>query len=97
MAPGWYSLMAVPAEEEWRIVVNRSHRRWGIPMGEDVRAADVGIGTVPAMKSVGVVELFTLELVRTEPAAADLVMVWDRTRVRIPVVLSPAAEEGAVP
>lgn len=95
--PGWYSLMAIPEPEEWRMVVNRSHRRWGIPIDEEVRTGDVGTGTVPATESVGVVELFTLELVRTGPATADLVMAWDRTRLRIPVVLTPAAEEGGAP
>lgn len=94
--PGWYSLMAIPEPGDWRIVVNRRHRRWGIPIDEAVRADDVGTGTVPATESVGVVELFTLELVRTGPATADLVMAWDRTRVRVPVslTLAPGAEAG---
>lgn len=92
--PGWYSLMAIPGEREWRIVVNREVRRWGIPIDEDVRASDVGIGTVPASESVGVVELFTLGFERTGPSTADLVLAWDRTRVRIPVVLRQASTDA---
>ncbi|MFW6197690.1 MAG: DUF2911 domain-containing protein [Myxococcota bacterium] len=95
--PGWYSLMAIPGEREWRIVVNREVRRWGIPIDEDVRASDVGIGTVPASESVGVVELFTLGFERTGPSTADLVLAWDRTRVRIPVVLRLASTDEESP
>lgn len=86
--PGWYTLMAIPGEREWRIVVNGSTQRWGVPIGETVRAADIGSGVVPATEAVGVVELLTMELVETSGASADLVVAWDRTRVRIPVVLS---------
>lgn len=89
--PGWYSLFAVPGEDEWRIVVNGAVRRWGIPIDDDVRARDVGSGTVRATRAVGSVELFTLELVSTGRSSAELVMAWDRTRLRIPVVLTGAA------
>lgn len=95
--PGWYSLMAIPGEREWRIVVNREHRRWGIPIDDDVRAADVSVGTVPATDAVGAVELFTLELVPTGPAEAELVAAWDRARVRIPIVLRGGTGGRAVP
>lgn len=85
--PGWYSLMAVPGPVEWRIVVNGEPRRWGVPIDDQVRSRDLGSGMVPATEEVGVVELFTLELVPTGRSAAELVMAWDRTRLRIPVVL----------
>lgn len=93
VGPGWYSLMAVPGEQEWRIIVNREANRWGVPITETVRSADVGSGVVPAEEEVGSVELFTLDFVRTGPSSADLVAAWDRTRVRIPIVLlaDPAA------
>lgn len=94
--PGWYSLIAIPGEQEWRIVVNGTHRRWGVPIDGAVRAADVGSGTVSATESVGVVDLFTLELVPSGPSAAELVVAWENTRVRIPVALTgDAAAEGA--
>lgn len=93
--PGWYSLMAVPGENEWRIIVNSDVHRWGVPITDQVRARDVGTGVVPASQSVGVVELFTLGLVPDGPSAADLMVAWDRTRVRIPVALAPADETEA--
>lgn len=85
---GWYSLMAVPNEHEWRIIVNATARRWGIPIDQALRVADVGVGSVTSEEGVGVVELFTLGLQRSGPTSADLAMAWDRTRVRIPVVLT---------
>ena len=91
VGPGWYSLIAVPGEETWRIVVNEAVERWGIPIDDAVQASDAGVGSVAATRAVGVVELFTLELVPTGGASADLVMAWDRTRVRIPVTLGPPA------
>lgn len=93
--PGWYSLIAIPGEQEWRIVVNGTPRRWGVPIDEKVRTADVGTGTAPATESVGVVDLFTLELVPVGPSDAELVVAWDRTRVRIPVALSSEADGAA--
>jgi hypothetical protein len=85
--PGWYSLLAIPGESEWQIVVNGQARRWGVPITDEVRSADIGEGRVAATDEVGSVELFTLELVPTGSSAADLVMAWDRTRLRIPVRL----------
>lgn len=92
--PGWYSLMAIPGESEWRIVVNGEARRWGVPIDDEVRSEDVGSGVVPSSREVGVVGLFTLELERTAPGAADLVMAWDRTRLRIPIVLRGGGGSG---
>jgi hypothetical protein len=92
--PGWYSLMAIPGEREWGIVVNARGQRWGIPIDAEVRSADIGTGVVPVTEEVGSVELFTLDLVPTGPSAADLVMAWDRTRVRIPVVLTELSTPG---
>lgn len=87
---GWYSLMAIPGKSEWRIVVNGEARRWGVPIDDQVRAADVGMGDAPSTEGVGAVELFTLEFERRDAGEADLVMAWDRVRVRIPIALLPA-------
>lgn len=86
--PGWYSLIAIPGEQSWQIVVNETVERWGVPIDDQVRASDMGVGSVPSIRAVGVVELFTLELVSTGDSSADLVMAWDRTRLRIPVTLN---------
>ena len=88
--PGWYSLYAVPGEREWRIVVNRNAQRWGIPIDDEVRAADVGSVTVPVTQAPSDVEMLTLQLERKGPRAADLVIAWERTVVRVPIALRAA-------
>lgn len=87
--PGWSTLMAIPGEREWRIVVNSAIRRWGVPIDDDVRAHDVGVGAVRSGTGVGIVEMLTMELERTGTSSADLVVAWDRTRLRIPIRLHP--------
>ncbi len=89
--PGWYSIYVVPARSAWRIVVNRTAQRWGIPIDSAVQAADVGSGTVPVQQTASPVEQLTASFQKTGANTADLVVEWERTRVRIPVVLQPAS------
>lgn len=89
LEPGWYSLYAVPGEREWRIVINADVRRWGTPIDESVRARDIGSVTVPVETGTQVEELLSMRFGRTGPNAAELVIRWDRTTVRVPIVLSP--------
>jgi hypothetical protein len=84
---GWYSLYAVPSDSEWRIVVNSERERWGIPIDDGVRADDLGSGTVPVESTTAVVEMMTARLQRRTGTTAAAIVEWDRTRVRIPIVL----------
>lgn len=85
--PGWYSLYAIPSETEWHIFVNRQAHRWGIPISDEVRSADVGSGTVPVREMPDAAETLTLHFQSTGASSANLVVQWDRTGVQIPVVL----------
>lgn len=89
LEPGWYSLYAVPGEREWQIVINADVRRWGTPIDESVRARDIGSVVVAAEAGTQVEELFSMRFARTGPNAAELVVRWDRTAVRVPVALTP--------
>lgn len=84
--PGWYSLYAVPGRDAWEVVVNREARRWGIPFDEDVTAQDVGSGSVPVTDLPETVERLTIELERAAADSAEMVISWERTRVRAAVV-----------
>ncbi|HUG41255.1 MAG TPA: DUF2911 domain-containing protein [Longimicrobiales bacterium] len=92
--PGWYTLYAVPGEREWRIVVNGQTRRWGVPIDDEVRSADVGSGLVPVSTTPPQVELLTFWFDRTGRSSADLVVRWAGTSVRIPVQLAPGEDRG---
>lgn len=89
LEPGWYSLYAVPGEREWGIVVNADVRRWGTPIDAAVRARDIDSIAVPVHAAAQVAEMFRMRLDRTSSNAADLIIEWDRTVIRLPIVLTP--------
>jgi hypothetical protein len=82
--PGTYTLYAIPGASKWQIVVNRGVQRWGIPIDNDVRAKDVGAGTVTP-ESLGAVETLTLKFAPAAGNTTELVLEWEKTRVRIPI------------
>jgi hypothetical protein len=84
--PGSYSLYTEPGQEQWTIIINRSTGQWGHESSytDEVRAQEVGRGTAATQRLDQHVEQFTI---RGEPtgAGADLLLEWERTRVRIPI------------
>ena len=83
--PGTYTLYAIPAASKWQIVVNRGVQRWGVPIDNEVRAKDVGAGTVTAESLGAPVETLTLKFSPAAGNATELVLEWEKTRVRIPI------------
>lgn len=83
--PGTYSLYTIPGEDEWVVVVNREAERWGIPIGSDVRSEDIGTGTVVPERTDGMIEQMQFRFEPRGSNSADLVLEWERTRIRIPV------------
>lgn len=86
LQPGSYSLYTIPGETEWTLIVNRSTSQWGheARYTAEIEAQEAGRATVPVERLDQHVEAFT---VRSEPTAAgaDILLEWERTRVRIPV------------
>jgi len=83
--PGSYSLYTIPGENEWEIVLNESVERWGVPISNEVREADVGSFTRPAESTDSMVDQLTFRWEPRGEAMGHLVMEWERTRVEIPV------------
>jgi len=83
--PGSYSLWAVPGAEEWEIHVNGSVERWGIPINDQVTAADVGSFTVTPGSTDEMVESLTLSWEAQGEDGGHIVLEWENTRVEIPV------------
>ena len=83
VAPGTYSLYVVPRATRWEVHVNKAVERWGIPINAQVMAQDVGKGSVPVETLAQPVEQLTMTLVAGAPA--ELVVAWEKTRVRIPI------------
>ena len=88
LEPGSYSLYANLGEEEWEIVINGNAERWGVPINDEVMAADVGHfrATVETMDEA--VEQLTFRWHGHGEAEGHLVMEFERTRVEIPVKMT---------
>lgn len=85
LEPGSYSLYTVPGQEEWKIVVNASVSRWGVPIDEAVREQDVGSVTVTPRRTERPVEAMDLRLEPRDDGGANLVMEWAQTRFSVPI------------
>lgn len=85
--PGAYSLYAVPDSAQWQIVVNRNAQRWGVPIGAQVVAANVGMGAVKVEATAAPVEALTARFESVSSRDVALVFEWERTRVRVPIQL----------
>lgn len=83
--PGAYSLYTVPGAAEWQVVLNGSIYRSGAVLNDRVQARDVGRGSVPVERLDEHVEMLTFELIPTGSGSGELVLEWERTRVRIPI------------
>ena len=89
--PGRVSLYTVPGPETWEIVLNRSTRQWGheSQYTEAVRTQELGRAIVPSESATPPVERFTITVASEAQGTSgrtDLVLVWEGTRVRIPVL-----------
>jgi len=83
--PGPYTLYVIPGASSWQIVVNRAVQRWGVPIDAEVRARDVGAGRVTPEPLGAPVETLTLKFAPAAGNATELVLEWEKTRVRIPI------------
>lgn len=85
LTPGSYSLYAIPDEEEWTVVVNGNPDRWGVPIGPEVRAADIGsFGAAPTTLS-DYVDRLTFRFEPDGPTTGALIYSWERTELSIPL------------
>ena len=89
--PGRVALYTVPGPETWEIVLNRSTSQWGheSQYTEAVRAQELGRTVVPSESVTTPVERFTITVdpeAQGNSSRTDLVLSWEGTRVRIPVM-----------
>ncbi len=87
LAPGSYSLYAIPGENEWTFFINSNWRRWGIPIDAGVRATEIGSFTVVPQPLPEMVEQLTYEFEEAaggEPGG-ELLLEWANTLLRIPI------------
>jgi hypothetical protein len=85
LAPGSYSLYAIPGESEWTIVVNGNPDRWGVPLNAEVRAADVGSFTVTPATRDGFLDRLTFSFQAAGDRGGALIYEWEGVRLSIPI------------
>jgi hypothetical protein len=79
---GTYALFTIPGEDEWTVILNRGLGQWGAYAYDE--SADVTRFTVPTGMSNAQNEAFTVRFEEAENGSS-LVLLWDRTRVDIPI------------
>jgi hypothetical protein len=82
---GVYSIYTIPGEDEWQIFLSTSYERWGIPVTDEVRAAEVASFTRPVGVTDAAIEQFTIRWDQHGEDMGHIVMMWENTKVEIPV------------
>jgi len=81
---GSYSLYAIPEPEAWTIVVNGNPNRWGVPIGPEVRVADIGSFRASTRRLPRLVDRLTFRFDAIDASSGALVFEWERTGLSIP-------------
>lgn len=89
---GKYSLWTVPQETSWQVIFNTSIPPWGIDVMKDGQAARDPDGNeviveIPVMDSPKEIEQFTITVEKSADVI-EMVLMWDRTLVAVPIVPS---------
>jgi len=80
--PGTYTLFTIPEKDHWTIILNSELGQWGAYNYNS--KLDVVRFEVPTSTTEEVYEPFTIEF-EQKADSAELVMMWDRTKVTIPL------------
>jgi hypothetical protein len=86
---GMYALYTVPGETEWEVIVNRSYQQWGREntYTDSVKAQEVGRAKAKVEALATPIEQFTIRAEPQPDGSAQLVLEWQTTRIRVPVVM----------
>ena len=80
--PGTYTIFTIPNKEHWTIILNSELGQWGAYNYNS--KLDVVRFDVPVTTTTDVFEPFTIEF-EQKAQSAELVMMWDQTKVTIPI------------
>ncbi len=82
LAAGTYSLYTIPGEENWVVIFNKELKNWGAAGYE--KSKDALRVAVPVQHIDRTQETFRISIENITKNAANLVFVWDNTRVSVP-------------
>jgi tetratricopeptide (TPR) repeat protein len=84
---GTYALYTIPSEKEWTVIFYKNTNFWGTP-GKDFSETDVAARVkVKSTQLSDFVESFTININNLRNASADLELLWEKTKVIVPITL----------
>ena len=83
---GTYSITAIVNEENWTIILNSKNDMWGVGDGYNPRE-DVARVKTPVETSTIDIESLYMGIEDLNQKSANLVISWDKSRVKIPITL----------
>jgi len=86
LGAGSYSIYTLPGERDWTVIFNRSTHQWGLESEytDEVEAQEIGRLSVRARTLEAPVESLRFTSEASATAAVDLLLDWQRTRIRLP-------------
>ena len=79
---GKYTLYTLPAEDGWKLIINKQTGQWGTIYDEKQDLVRIDMKTTPLAAPV---EQFTILLEPINPTLAQLSLQWENTQVSVPV------------
>lgn len=80
---GTYTIFTIPYSDRWTIILNKELGQWGAYNYN--QEADLMRFDVPVVKTEAVYEPFTIEFEQKQDNKVNLLMIWDTTKVVIPI------------
>ncbi|HEY6273328.1 MAG TPA: DUF2911 domain-containing protein [Terriglobales bacterium] len=88
---GTYTLYTLPAPDNWKLIINKQTGQWGTVYNQDQDLARVDM---KKEEIVVPVETFTMSLDQDDNSSADLVLEWEKTRLKVLVkAATPAIDD----
>ena len=90
---GTYALYTIPGEKEWTIIFYKNTTFWGVPDAKSFKEEDVAARfKVPVKTIAEKVETFTINIGNLTNSSADMELVWENTKVVIPIQVDTDAK-----
>jgi hypothetical protein len=84
VAPGTYAIFTIPDKKEWTVIINDNHEQGGT--GDYDSTLDVLRFKVTPEVLKDPVETFTIDFQNLTINSADLILKWENTAIRIPLI-----------
>lgn len=96
LSKGTYALYTIPGEKEWTIIFYKNTTFWGAPGPKDFKEEDVAARfKVPVQALSDAVETFTMNIGNLSNDGASLELMWEKTKVSIPIKVDTDAKVTA--